>query len=128
MNDVAGLIDPVVGRIEEDVALDVDLDQARGCVLVEEHAIGVYQELILRLRDPGRDMAGDHLRHAELRDQSVARRQVDTRFPLFGAHQLRYRLDDRGLQPTHDSMISRLHKGLQSKSRRQPLCAHRVPL
>src|SRR5438045_4377205 len=52
----------------------VDLDQAGGGDLVEEHAVGVDQEMILRSRHARRDVRVHEVFPAEVRDEPVAGR------------------------------------------------------
>ena len=56
-------------RLLQLVALLVDLDQAGGGDLVEEHAVGVDQEMILRSRHARRDVRVHEVFPAEVRDE-----------------------------------------------------------
>jgi len=62
----AGLVDAVVGRLDL-VALHIDLDQGRGGDLVEHHAVGIEQKMILRVRHARRDEGSEQIRSAEQR-------------------------------------------------------------
>jgi len=70
VNDETGLVDRVVAVLDE-VAVEIDLDQARGGDLAEMQPVGVDEEVIIRPRHARRDMGEDEIVHAEMRDQPV---------------------------------------------------------
>jgi hypothetical protein len=72
-----------VGRLLEDGALAVDLNQRRGGDLVEPQAVGIDQEVVLRSRHAGGDVGVDHVVPPEERRKPVERGQVDSRLPFF---------------------------------------------
>jgi hypothetical protein len=90
VDDEARLVDAVVQlaevRLGQDVAVVVDLDQARGGDFLVQHAVGVDEEGALLARHPRRDVVGDHVRHFVERHQPVAGGKVDAGDPFrFGA-------------------------------------------
>jgi hypothetical protein len=87
VNDEARAVH-LVGRVVEDVAVDVDLYQARGGDLLVEKAVGIDQELVLGSRHPQRDVVVDQVGPAVMRDQAVGGGEIDPRLPLVGAHAL----------------------------------------
>src|SRR5207237_800150 len=64
VDDVARLVDAELGGIEEDVAREVDLDEARGRHLVVEQAVRIDEERALLARHPRADVIRGELRHA----------------------------------------------------------------
>jgi len=86
VDNVAGLIHAVVKGSEigraEDVAIVVDLDQARRRNLLVQHAVGVDQKGVLFRRDAGRNVIGHHVGHAIQLDEAITRREIDPRLPL----------------------------------------------
>ena len=85
----AGAVDAVVEavvelRLGEDVAVVVDLEQARRGDLLVEQAVGVDQEGIVLARHPHRDVVGDQVGHAVEVDQPVAGGEIDTSLPFLG--------------------------------------------
>ena len=50
VNDEAGGVHAVVGCVEKDVAVDIDLDEARRVDLLIEQTIGIDEELVVRAR------------------------------------------------------------------------------
>ena len=84
VDHVAGFVDAVVGvGLPDDVALYVDLDQARGGDLLVDHAVEVDEEMILRARDARRDVIVDQVGHAVLVDQAIAGGEIDACLPFF---------------------------------------------
>ena len=86
VNDEASRVNPIVGGVEDHVAVEVDLDQARRIDLFVEHAIGIDQEMVVRSGNAAGDVVGDHLGHAVDRREPIAGREVDAGLPLLGAH------------------------------------------
>ena len=131
VNHVAGLVDTVVGGVENDFAVDVDLDHAGGGHLLVQHAVGVDQELVVCSRHARRNVVGDHLGHAEFMHEPVAGGEIDACVPFFladlFAHRLFFRVDlgDRhGVSPQFTG-IKRLTAAAdvgQTIWRRRPRC------
>jgi len=91
VNDKAGAVH-LIGRLVEDVAVDIDLDQVRGGDLLVEEPIGIDQELILRARHAQRDVVVDQMRPAIVRDQPIGGGEIDPRLPFLVADPLAQRL------------------------------------
>ena len=75
----------LVGAFEHLAALEVDLDEARGRDLLEEHPVRVDEEVVLRPRHPRRDVREDEVVPAEAGDEAVAGGEVDAPCPLLRA-------------------------------------------
>jgi hypothetical protein len=88
VDDVSGLVDAIIQSAEigpgQDLSIEVHLDQAGGGDFLVQHAVGIDQERAGFSGHAGRDVIGDHVRHAIERDQPVAGGQVDARLPFFG--------------------------------------------
>ena len=72
------------GRVIELLTLLVDLDQARGGDLVEEHAVGIDQELVRRARHPRRDVGEHEVLPAKACHEPVAGGEIHPHRPFFG--------------------------------------------
>ena len=85
-------MDGETGRIDEagcvlnDIALQVDLDQAGGGHLLEIPAIGVDQKMVLRPGHTGRDVGEDHVVPPMQRNKAVEGRQFYTGGPFRLGH------------------------------------------
>ncbi|KAG0923630.1 hypothetical protein G6F31_019432 [Rhizopus arrhizus] len=87
MDHIAGRIDAVTGgRRAEDIAGQIDLDQAGRGDFVIHHAVGVDQQVIVRAGDARGDMVVDQVAHSEVRHQPVAGGQLDAGVPFLRAH------------------------------------------
>ena len=85
VDHVARLVDAVVGvGLPDDLALDVDLHQARGGDLLVEQAVEVDQQVVLGARDARGDVVVDEVGHPVRVDQPVAGGEIDPRLPLLG--------------------------------------------
>ena len=79
-----GTVDIETGRIDRvrgchDLATgEVDLDQAGGGDLLEEHAVGIDQEVILRPGDAGRDVSEHQVVPTVQRHQPIACGEIDS--------------------------------------------------
>src|SRR6202158_3825948 len=86
MDNVAGLVHAVVKGSEigraENLAVVVDLDQARRGNLLVQHPVGVDQKRARLTRYARRYVVGDHVGHAVELDQAITRRKIDGRLPL----------------------------------------------
>src|SRR3974390_3179749 len=81
---VTGLVDVVVGiSLPDDVAVDVDLHQARGCDLLIEQAIEIDQEVVLGAGNARRDVVIDKVGHPVFVYQAVAGSEFEPRLPFF---------------------------------------------
>jgi hypothetical protein len=60
----AGRVDAEIGAIVNDIAIAIDLDQARGRNLVKQQAVRIDQELILVTRQARGDVGMDQVRPA----------------------------------------------------------------
>ena len=96
VDDEAGAVH-LVGRLVEDVAVDVDLDQARGGDLLVEEAVRVDQELVLGARHAQRDVVVDQVRPAVMGDQPVGGGELDARLPFLFADPLADRRHSRAI-------------------------------
>ena len=76
----AGGID-LVGRCHHLVAGEIDLDQTRGGDLVEHHAVGIDQEVMLGPRHARREVREDEVVPMKMRDQSIGCGKRDARVP-----------------------------------------------
>ena len=94
VNDEAGDVDVIVRRVEQRVALDIDLDQAGSIDLLVEHAVRIDQELVGCPRHTAGDVVGDHLGHPVHRGEAVAGSKVHACLPLLRAHLLANRFYD----------------------------------
>ena len=86
MDNVAGLVHAVakgseIGRAEN-LAIVVDLDQARRGNLLVQHPVGIDQKRALLTGYARRNMVGDHVGHAVELDQAITRGKIDARLPL----------------------------------------------
>ena len=89
VDHVAGVVHGIVViGLQHDFALEIDLHEARGVDLVEEEAVGIDEEMLLRPRHPRGDVGVDHVGHAVMRDEPVAGGEIDPRLPFLGAHAL----------------------------------------
>ena len=87
MNDVAGLVDVVIGvGLPDDVAIEVDFGKARGGDLFVQQTVQIDQDVVLRARHAHRDVVVREVRHAVVIDQAIAGGKFDTRLPFLGAH------------------------------------------
>src|SRR6266704_2869383 len=107
VDDEARLVDVVLGGIEQDLAVEVELDEARGVHLLVEHAVGIDEEGVVLARHPGRDVVGDHLVHAVEVDQAVRRGEIDALGPFRRAYLFldRFLLPDAG--DAHGALLVR---------------------
>jgi hypothetical protein len=85
VDDEAGRVDDVVG-IAQQLAVLVDLDQARGGDLLEHHPVGVEQELVVGAGDARREVVADQVGPAEQRHQPVGRGEVQAYLPFGLGH------------------------------------------
>ena len=85
MDGEAGRVDAVVA-LGELVAVEIDLDQARGRDLVEHQAVGIDQEMMFRSRHARGDVGVDQIVPAIMRDQPVAGGEIDALGPLGLGH------------------------------------------
>jgi hypothetical protein len=85
VDDEARLVDVVLGRVEQDLAVQVELDETRGVHLLVEHAVGIDEEGVVFARHAGRDVVGDHLVHAVQMDKAVGGGEIDALRPFGGA-------------------------------------------
>jgi len=87
VDHVARFVDAVVGLgLPDDLALDVDLHQARCRDLLVEHAVKVDQQMVLAAGDARGDVVVDEVGHSVFVDQAVAGGEIDARLPLLGRH------------------------------------------
>ena len=85
VDDEARLVDVVLGRVEQDLAVQVELDEARGVHLLVEQAVGIDEEGVVLPRDARRDVVRDHLVHAVEMHEAVRGGEIDALRPLLGA-------------------------------------------
>ena len=75
-----------IGRVLQDIAVQIDLHQRRRRDLLEQKSIGVDQEVMLRAGNSGRDVGVDQIIPAVEGHQPVERGEIDPRLPFFRAH------------------------------------------
>ena len=92
VDDEAGRVDRE-GRVDQLVALLVDLHQRRGGDLVEHQAVGIDQEVVLGAGHARADVREDQVAPAVERDQPVAGGQVHAQLPFLGADDFLQRCD-----------------------------------
>ena len=99
-------IDPIVRiRLQQNVAVDVDLDEARCGDLFVEIPIRVDQQLVLRAWNARGDVVVDHVRHAVHGHEPVACRKIDADLPLHLADLFADRLSVDDVELTHDFVL-----------------------
>ena len=82
VDHIAGVVDAVVGvGLADDVAVDIDLDQARRGDLLVEQPVEIDQQ-VLGAGNARRDVVVDQVGHAVGIDQPVAGREIDPGLPL----------------------------------------------
>ena len=87
VDHIAGGIDRVVViGLQDGLALEVDLDEARGGDLLIQHAVGIDQHVLVGTRHARRDVVVDEVRHAVERNKPVAGGEIDARAPFLGGH------------------------------------------
>ena len=97
----AGLVDRILRGVEQDLAIDVDADEAGGGDLVVQHAVGVEQELVGGAGDACRNVVRGQLGHVEHFRQPVGGCQVDADVPFLLADLFTDGLDDLECGRTH---------------------------
>ena len=85
MNGEASGVD-AVGAFGELVAVEINLHQTRCGDFVEHQAIGVDQKMMLRPRDPRRNVSVDQIVPAVMRDQAIACGEIDPLVPFSLGH------------------------------------------
>ena len=75
-----------VGRVHDDLAVEVDFHERRGRHLLEEHAVGIDQEVVLGPGHAHGDVGEDGVVPPVQRHQAVERRQLHPRLPLAFGH------------------------------------------
>jgi hypothetical protein len=90
VNHIPCFVDAVVQlakiRLTQNVSIYVDFDEAGGRDLFIEHSVGVDQESALLIGHRCGDVVGHHVRHLIVRNQPIARREIDPGFPLHCRH------------------------------------------
>ena len=87
VDDIAGMIDPVMGvGLEHDIAVEVDLVEARRRDLGIELAVGVDEDMARLARHPRGDVVVDEIGHAVGVDEAITGGQIVPRLPLFRRH------------------------------------------
>src|SRR3546814_636754 len=66
----------------DDIAVDIVLHEARRGDLLEEITVAVDQEPIVLAGHAGREVGIDQVRHAELVEDAIERREIAARLPL----------------------------------------------
>lgn len=74
-----------IGRIADDVAVEVELDETGCRHVLEEKTVGIDEQVVVRPRHARGDMGKDHVGHVEMRKQPVTRREIDARCPFLFA-------------------------------------------
>jgi hypothetical protein len=87
MDHVAGCVDPVIGvRLPDDVAFEVDLDEARRRDLLVEQPVEIDQQMIVAAGNARGDVVVDEVGHPIGIDQAVARREIEPGLPFVGRY------------------------------------------
>ena len=73
------------GRVDNGLAILVDLDQAAGGDFLEQQAVRIDQKVVFRSRHTRADVGVNQVGPAIGGDQAVAGRQIDPQLPLCGA-------------------------------------------
>src|SRR6185503_6440490 len=93
VDHVAGFVDAVVGLgLPDDLALDVDLHQARRGDLLVEHPVKIDEQMI-GAGDARRDVIVDQVGYPVLVYEAIAGGEVDPRLPFLGRHLTADRLE-----------------------------------
>src|SRR5262249_4979467 len=95
VNHKASLIDTEPGRIVDDVAVVIDLDQIRRAHFIPQQAERIEQKMMIRPRHACGDVGVNQIGHAEMRSAAIRRREIDADIPLFGADTLAHRWNSR---------------------------------
>ncbi len=82
VDHVTGVVDAQSGRVIDNRAVDIDLDQVGRRDFIEQQAEGVDQKVLVRPRHPSREMRVDVIGPALERRQTIRRRQLDPDFPF----------------------------------------------
>ncbi len=85
VDNVASVVDAQAGRVIDEGAVDVDLDQIGRGDLVEQQAKRVDQEVLIRPRHPRGKVRVDVVGPAFQGGDPVSRRQFHPHLPLFRA-------------------------------------------
>ncbi len=85
MDDEPRRVDHMVG-VRNDIAVEIDLHQARRGDFAEMDAIGVQQEMHVRPRHLHGDMGREQIVHPEMGDQPVTGGQIDPHIPFRVRH------------------------------------------
>jgi hypothetical protein len=94
VDHVTRFVDAVVGvGLPDDLALDVDLHQARRRDLLVEHAVEVDEQVILAAGDARRDVVVDEVGHPVFVHEAIAGGEVDARLPFLGRNLAADRLE-----------------------------------
>src|SRR5262249_9763219 len=86
--------------ISELATIEINLHEARGRDLVEHQTKRIDQEVMIGTRKPGRNVREDEIIPPEIRDQSIAGRELYADMP-FGLAYLRLDLRDRHKYPSY---------------------------
>ena len=105
VDDVTCFVDAVIQitkiGLVQNVAMDVNFDQARGGNLFIHHAVGVDQKSAFLAGHTARDVIGHHVGHAINIHQAITRRQVDTGLPLLWRAAMLHRFNFQSTVFTH---------------------------
>ncbi len=87
-------VDTVIRGVEQNVAIEVDLNQARRRDLLIQHAVWVDEELPILPRNAARNVVGGHFGHAIHLGQPVGGRELHACLPLSRADAVPDSLND----------------------------------
>ena len=83
VNHIAGRVDRiVVVGLQDGLALEIDLDEARGGDLLVQHAIGIDEDMLIGSWHARGDVVVDEVRHAVEGDKPIASGKVDAGVPF----------------------------------------------
>ena len=92
-----------VGRLDDRMALDIDLDERGGGDLLEHQVVGVDEEVMLRPRHPRREVGEDDVIPAIQRHQPIGGGEIGADRPFLGGNAV---LDTLGLELGRHAVIS----------------------
>src|SRR5215468_3078801 len=107
MDHIARYVDAVVGvGLPDDIAFNVDLDQARGRNLPVKEAVEIDQQMVGRARNARGDMIVDQIGHAVAVDQAIAGGEIEPRPPFLRRDLIADRLEIGCI--VHDECVDRI--------------------
>src|SRR5262249_21344841 len=81
-DDVAGLVETELRGVEQDVAVQIELDETRSVHLVVQQAVRIDEECTFFAGHSRADVVGAHLGHAVEVRQPIRRGEIDALVPF----------------------------------------------